>query len=44
MVVPKDNERDLEDLPENVRAELQFHLVGRIEEVLAAALQYPSDR
>lgn len=44
VVVPKDNERDLEDLPENVRAELQFHLVGRIEEVLAAALRYPSDR
>ena len=38
IILPKENEKDLRDLPENVRAEMQFVLAERIEEVLAAAL------
>ena len=38
VILPKDNEKDLSDVPESVRNELQFFLVERIEEALAAAL------
>ena len=35
VILPKANERDLRDVPESVRAELQFLFVDRVEEVLA---------
>jgi ATP-dependent Lon protease len=35
VILPKANERDLRDVPESVRAELQFIFVDRVEEVLA---------
>jgi ATP-dependent Lon protease len=38
VILPRDNEPDLRELPEPVRHELQFTLAERIEEVLAAAL------
>lgn len=38
VVLPKENERDLEDVPEDVRNELQFVPVETIEEVLKEAL------
>jgi ATP-dependent Lon protease len=38
IVLPKDNEADLAKLPESVRKELSFHLVERLEEVVAIAL------
>jgi ATP-dependent Lon protease len=38
IVLPKENERDLEDVPEDVRSELQFVPVETIEEVLKEAL------
>lgn len=38
VVLPRDNEQDLRDLPEEVRREMQFILAERIEEVLAATL------
>lgn len=38
MILPKENERDLEELPETVRSEMTFHLVGTMDEVLALAL------
>jgi ATP-dependent Lon protease len=38
VILPKDNEGDLRDLPESVRREMTFILAERIEEVLAAAL------
>jgi ATP-dependent Lon protease len=37
VVLPRENEVDLEDLPEETRRELSFVLVDSIEEVLAAA-------
>lgn len=38
IILPKENERDLEDVPEDVRNELQFVQVETIEEVLKEAL------
>ena len=39
IVVPMENEPDLEDLPEDVRKSLQVHLVGELGEVLSLALR-----
>lgn len=36
--MPKRNEADLDDLPENVRRSMTFVLVDTVDEVLAAAL------
>ena len=38
IVLPKENEPELEDLPEEVRRELIFHPVETLDEVLAVAL------
>lgn len=38
IILPKDNERDLEDIPESVRKELSFVLVSHLDEVLQHAL------
>jgi len=38
VILPKENEKDLRELPEHVRAEMEFVLVERIEDVLAAAI------
>lgn len=38
VILPKDNEQDLRELPENVRSELEFVLAERIEDALAAAI------
>jgi ATP-dependent Lon protease len=38
VVLPKDNEQDLRELPDNVRAELDVRLAERIEDVLAVTL------
>jgi ATP-dependent Lon protease len=38
VIVPKRNEKDLPDLPEEVRNTLKFHFVENIDEVLAVAL------
>jgi len=39
IILPRDNEPDLEDLPEEVRNEMQFHLVSSLGEVLALSLR-----
>ena len=39
IVVPKDNEPDLEDLPEEVRKTVEVHLVHELGEVLALTLR-----
>jgi len=38
IVLPKDNEADIEDIPEEVRSQLSFHPVETLEEVLKIAL------
>lgn len=39
IILPLDNERDIEDIPENVREQLTFHLVSDVAEVLQIALE-----
>ncbi|MUJ36252.1 endopeptidase La [Aliivibrio fischeri] len=39
VIIPKENERDLEDIPANVIADLSVHPVKWIDEVLTLALQ-----
>lgn len=38
IILPKENEKDLEDIPDNVRESLKFHLVETMDEVLEKAL------
>ncbi|HST50774.1 MAG TPA: endopeptidase La [Pyrinomonadaceae bacterium] len=39
VLIPKDNEKDIEDLPEDVRAVMSIQLVETIDEVLSLALE-----
>jgi ATP-dependent Lon protease len=43
VILPALNERDLDDLPTELRQELEFVLVNNIDQVLAAALEKPGD-
>lgn len=38
VILPKENEKDLREIPEHVRQNLEFILAGQIEEVLTAAI------
>ncbi|MCP4203865.1 MAG: endopeptidase La [bacterium] len=38
VILPKENERDLDEIPDEVRADLELHLVETMDEVLALAL------
>jgi len=38
-ILPKDNEKDLPDIPENVRNEMKLHFVQSMDEVLKLALE-----
>ena len=42
VILPRRNEKDLVDIPEEVRAQLELRLVDSIEEVLEQALTYPT--
>jgi len=42
VILPKRNQKDLEDVPANVRAEMQFRFVDTIDEVLDLALEPPA--
>jgi ATP-dependent Lon protease len=42
VILPRRNEKDLDDVPEEVRRALKFITVDRVEEVLAAALEPPT--
>jgi len=39
VIIPKRNEKDLDDVPAEVRAQMKFVLADRVEDVLAAALE-----
>ncbi len=41
VIIPKDNERDLEEIPKNVIGDLNIHPVRWIDEVLSIALESP---
>lgn len=38
IIIPKNNEKDIDDIPESVRKELEFVLVSHVDEVLEHAL------
>jgi ATP-dependent Lon protease len=38
VILPKGNKKDLRELPDHVRQEMQFHFVDRVEEVLSLAI------
>ena len=38
VILPKGNKKDLRELPDHVRQEMQFHFVERVEEVLSLAI------
>ncbi|MEY4768804.1 MAG: hypothetical protein RL637_1443 [Pseudomonadota bacterium] len=40
VLIPKDNQKDLADIPQSIKKDLQIHCVSWIDEVLALALQY----
>ena len=44
VVIPKDNERDLAEIPDNVKADLSIHPVKWIDEVLELALENPYEK
>ena len=43
VLFPRQNEKDLEDIPAEARKRLEFQPVGTIDEVLAAALESPEE-
>ncbi len=44
VIIPKDNERDLKEIPDNVIADIAIHPVKWVEEVLALALEHPVEK
>jgi len=40
-ILPAENERDLSDIPENIRNEMKLHFVASMDEVLRLALETP---
>ena len=38
IICPKENEKDLDDIPESVRNELEFIFVSHVDEVLELSL------
>jgi ATP-dependent Lon protease len=43
VILPKRNEKDLDDIPENIRKEMRFVFVETIDQVLEHALESPTD-
>jgi ATP-dependent Lon protease len=42
-ILPRDNEKDLPDIPENIRKDMKLHFVDSMDEVLRLALERPID-
>jgi ATP-dependent Lon protease len=40
-ILPKDNEKDLAEVPENLRSAMKLHFVDTMDQVLAIALEQP---
>jgi ATP-dependent Lon protease len=40
-ILPKDNEKDLAEVPENLRSAMKLHFVENMDQVLALALESP---
>jgi ATP-dependent Lon protease len=44
VILPKENEKDLRELPDNIRAEMGFIFVERVEDALSAAIPGLAER
>jgi ATP-dependent Lon protease len=44
VIMPKANQKDLRDLPEEVRKEMEFIFASRVEDVLRTAIPQLSER
>ncbi len=44
VILPKDNKKDLEDIPNNVQKDLQFVFVNHMDDVLKVALVFPEKK
>jgi hypothetical protein len=40
-IIPKENEKDLPEVPENIRSQMKIHLVENMDQVLKFALEQP---
>jgi ATP-dependent Lon protease len=40
-IIPKENEKDLPEVPENIRTNMKIHLVENMDQVLKVALERP---
>jgi ATP-dependent Lon protease len=40
-ILPKENEKDLAEVPENLRSAMKLHFVENMDQVLALALESP---
>ncbi len=40
ILIPKDNKRDLEEIPDHIKEKLQFHFVDNVDDVLKLALNH----
>ena len=40
-IIPKENEKDLADVPENIRGQMKVHFVENMDQVLKIALETP---
>ncbi|MEK7659133.1 MAG: endopeptidase La [Patescibacteria group bacterium] len=43
IILPKDNEKDLDDVPKEIKKEVDFIFVEHMDDVLKAALRWPKD-
>jgi ATP-dependent Lon protease len=43
VILPKGNERDLRDVPDDVREKMTFHFVQRMDDVVKLALSEPPE-
>src|SRR5471032_206655 len=41
VIIPKENEKDIADVPENIRSQMKIHLVENMDQVLKYALETP---
>jgi ATP-dependent Lon protease len=41
VILPRANEKDIDELPDNIKKTMKFHFVDQMDEVLALALEGP---
>ncbi|HJX59885.1 MAG TPA: endopeptidase La [Thermodesulfobacteriota bacterium] len=44
IILPKKNEKDLEEIPEHIRNQMNFKFIQRMDEAIALALKHPEPR